>query len=75
MEFIELIQAKYVVGAIAYSALGTVILVLAFVILDLLTPKVSVWRELVEKQNLAFAVFLGAVAIGISIIISAAIQG
>jgi uncharacterized membrane protein YjfL (UPF0719 family) len=36
---------------------------------------VQVWKEICEKQNMALAVFLGSVAIGIAIIIASAIHG
>ena len=49
--------------------------VVSFVVLDLVTPKVAVWKEICEKQNLALAIFLGAIAIGMAIIIASAIHG
>jgi uncharacterized membrane protein YjfL (UPF0719 family) len=70
-----LIDLKFVVASLVYSGLGLVVFVVAFVLLDLLTPKVQVWKEICEKQNMALAVFLGSVAIGIAIIIASAIHG
>ena len=70
-----LIDLKFVVASLVYSGLGLVVFVVAFVLLDLLTPKVQVWKEISEKQNMALAVFLGSVAIGIAIIIASAIHG
>jgi uncharacterized membrane protein YjfL (UPF0719 family) len=70
-----LIDLKFVVASLVYSGLGLVVFVVAFVLLDLLTPKVHVWKEICEKQNMALAVFLGSVAIGIAIIIASAIHG
>ncbi|MCW0183070.1 MAG: DUF350 domain-containing protein [Zavarzinia sp.] len=75
MDILELIQLKYVVGAIVYSAIGIAIFAAGFVLLDLLTPRVGVWRELVEKQNVAMGIFLGAIALGIAIIVAASIHG
>lgn len=75
MEFAEMIQMKYVVAALLYSVLGMAILVLSFILLDFLTPKVGVWKELVEKQNIAVAIFLGAIVLGIATIIASAIHG
>jgi uncharacterized membrane protein YjfL (UPF0719 family) len=57
-----------------YSALGIVMLVLAFVVIDKLTPG-SLWQEIMERQNRALAVLAGCMAIGISIIIAAAVVG
>ena len=70
-----LIDLKFVVASLVYSGLGLVVFVVAFVLLDLLTPKVQVWKEICEKQNMALAVFLGSVAIGIALIIASAIHG
>ena len=70
-----LIDLKFVVASLVYSGLGLVVFVVAFVLLDLLTPKVQVWKEICEKQNMALAVFMGSVAIGIAIIIASAIHG
>jgi putative membrane protein len=75
MAITDMIEMKYVVASLLYSAIGLTIFVVTFVVLDLLTPKVSVWRELVEKQNIALAIFLGAVVYGIATIIASAIHG
>ena len=66
---------EFVHGVLAsalYSALGIVMLVLAFVVIDKLTPG-SLWQEIMERQNRALAILAGAMAIGISIIIAAAV--
>ena len=70
-----LIHTKHVVAALLYSGMGVVIFAASFILLDVLTPKVSIWRELVEKQNVAIAIFLGAMVYGIATIVAAAIQG
>ena len=59
-------------AALVYALLGIVIFVLSFVILDRLTPG-SLWKEIMDEHNTALAVLSGAIAIGISIIIAAAI--
>jgi putative membrane protein len=75
MEVNELIQIKYVVSALLYSGLGIVVLIVSFVLLDAITPKVSIWKELIEKQNIAIAIFLGSIAYGVATIIASAIHG
>ncbi|MGJ4857114.1 DUF350 domain-containing protein [Labrys sp. KB_33_2] len=75
MDVSGLIELKYVVASLVYSGIGLVVFVIAFWLLDLLTPKVQVWKELCEKRNTALAIFLGAVALGIAIIIASAIHG
>jgi uncharacterized membrane protein YjfL (UPF0719 family) len=63
-----------IVNSIVYSAIGTVIYVIAFFVLDKVTPY-DLWREINEKQNTALGVLVGAAAIGLALIISAAIRG
>jgi uncharacterized membrane protein YjfL (UPF0719 family) len=63
---------QHLVAALIYALLGIVILVLSFVILDWLTPG-SLWKQIMDEKNTALAVLAGAIAIGISIIIAAAI--
>ena len=59
--------------SILYAILGVVIFCITFVIVDKLTP-FHLWKELVEKQNTAIAVVVGFVALGICIIVAAAIH-
>ena len=63
---------QHLLAALVYALLGIVIFVLAFVVLDKLTPG-SLWKEIIDEHNTALAVLSGAIAIGISIIIAAAI--
>ncbi|NIJ19194.1 uncharacterized membrane protein YjfL (UPF0719 family) [Sphingomonas naasensis] len=63
-----------VLSTLLYSAIGIVVFVVGFVILDLLTPG-KLWEEIEQKQNVAVAIFAGAVAIGLAIIVAAAIHG
>jgi uncharacterized membrane protein YjfL (UPF0719 family) len=60
-------------AALIYAAIGLVIFALAFVVVDRLTPY-QLWREIVDEKNVALAVVVGAVAIGISIIVASAIR-
>jgi putative membrane protein len=64
-----------VLNAVIFSSIGLAIFVVGFVILDLLTPQVHVWNQLCRDKNVALAIFLGAVVIGIAMIISAAVRG
>jgi putative membrane protein len=62
-------------SALLFSLVGLVAFGVAFWVFDIITPKVSVWKEIVEKQNTAVALFLAAMIIGMAMIISAAIHG
>lgn len=60
-------------AALIYAAIGLVIFAAAFVVVDRLTPY-SLWRELIDEHNTALAIVVGAVAIGISLIVASAIR-
>lgn len=62
-------------GALLFSGIGLAIYVIGFVLLDLLTPKVQVWHQICEEKNVALAIFLGSIVLGIAIIISSAVRG
>lgn len=62
-------------NSLIFSVIGIVVLVLAFVFVDILTPRYKLLVEVAEKNNLPLAVLLGAYLIGVAIIISAAVHG
>ena len=68
MEFVLNIRA-----ALVFAVIGIVVFVGAFVVIDKLTPY-DLWKEIVEEKNLALAVLVGAMSIGICIIIAAAVH-
>jgi uncharacterized membrane protein YjfL (UPF0719 family) len=61
-------------GSILYAFIGVMVFWISFVIIDKLTPY-KLWEELVEKQNMALAIVVGAMALGLSIIVAAAVVG
>ena len=61
-------------STIIFVALGLIVFVVAFLIVVLVAP-FSVKKEIEEDQNISLAIIIGAVIIGIAMIISAAIQG
>lgn len=60
-------------NALIYSVLGVVILIVSFVIWDKMTPY-NLWKEIVEEQNSALAIFAGLMALGIAIIVASAVH-
>ena len=75
MEIDTAINWHNVLSALVFSGIGLAVYTLGFIILSLLTPKVHIWREINEEKNVAIAIFLGSIALGIAIIISAAVRG
>lgn len=71
----NIVNMHYVINAIVFSVLGLLVFVIGFVLLDILTPRVSIWKELVEKQNIAVAIFLAGVVFSVATIIASSIHG
>jgi uncharacterized membrane protein YjfL (UPF0719 family) len=69
-----LISLKYVVNSVVFSLLGLGILWFAFWLFDKLTPG-ELWKEIIEEHNVALAIVVGSMTIGISIIVGMAIHG
>ena len=67
------VQLTNVVNAILYAAIGIVIFAGAFLVLDKITPY-NLWKEIVQEHNLALAILLGAMSLGICVIIAAAVH-
>ncbi|CAA9331873.1 MAG: hypothetical protein AVDCRST_MAG68-2554 [uncultured Gemmatimonadetes bacterium] len=66
--------ANDILAVVIYSLLGIVILAVALVVVDRMTPG-TLWKELIEEHNTALAIVMGAVVIAFAIVISAAIVG
>ena len=60
-------------NSVLFAFLGVILFVAAFVLIDKVTPY-HLWRELVEKQNTALAIVVGFTALGICVIVAAAIH-
>ena len=63
----------YLLNAVVYAFLGIVIFAVAFWIVDRMTPY-HLWNEIVHEKNTALAILVGAMSIGMCIIIAAAVH-
>ena len=63
----------YLLNALVYAILGILIFVGAFALIDKMTPY-DLWAEIVEKNNVALAIMVGAMSIGMCVIIAAAVH-
>ena len=70
----QIINFKYVLNAVLFSTIGLIVLAVAFVVFDKLTP-VHLWKEIVEEHNVALAITVGAMTLAIAQIISSSIHG
>ena len=66
-------QVGYVVNALVFALLGIIIFVTSFAVVDKLTPY-DLWKQIVEEKNVALAVLVGAMSIGMCIIIASAVH-
>ncbi|HEY2574636.1 MAG TPA: DUF350 domain-containing protein [Verrucomicrobiaceae bacterium] len=62
------------VSSLLYSIVGVIVFVVSFKVVDWITPY-DLWKELIEKKNQPLAIVVGAVGLGICIIIAAAMHG
>ena len=62
-----------IVGSLVFGLLGMVLLLLGYWLFDLITPRIDVQKELKEK-NLAVAVVIGALLLGIAYITAHVVQ-
>ena len=60
-------------NALIYALLGLAIFLFAFMIIDKMTPY-HLWNEIVHEKNVALAVLIGAISLGMCIIIAAAVH-
>ena len=63
-----------VLNSLVYAVLGFVVFCLGIVLIDKLTPY-NLWEELVKEKNVALAIVVGCVSIGLCLIIAAAVHG
>lgn len=66
--------ASLVLQTLVFAIIGVLIFALAFWIIVKTTP-FSVRKEIEEDHNVAIAIVIGAVILGIALVIAAAIQG
>ncbi len=70
----DILSLKYVYASVIYSLIGIFILVISFVILEKVTPE-NIYKEIVQKGNIALAIIAASFIIAVAIIISSAIHG
>lgn len=69
----EQLKLGGLVSSMVYSLLGVFLFWISFLVIDKLTPY-SLWSELVERQNVALGILVGAIALGICIIVASAMH-
>ncbi|MFZ2308893.1 MAG: DUF350 domain-containing protein [Rhodoferax sp.] len=70
---IEMIKPAVVLSSLVFALMGVIVFWLCFIIIDKITPY-DLWGEIVEKQNMALALVVAAMSLGICLIVAAAIH-
>ncbi|MEO7742513.1 MAG: DUF350 domain-containing protein [Usitatibacter sp.] len=70
---IEYLKPAALIGSVIYSVIGVVLVIVAFVIVDKITPY-DLWKELIENRNQPLATVVAAFCIAIAIIVAASIH-
>jgi putative membrane protein len=70
---IEWLKPAVILGSLVYALIGVAVFWLCFLVIDKVTPY-DLWNEIVEKKNVALAMVVAAMCLGISIIVAAAIH-
>ncbi len=71
---IEWLRPGVFLGSMLFALMGVGVFWLCFVLIDRLTPY-DLWAEIVEKENVALAIVVGAMCIAIGLIVAAAVAG
>jgi uncharacterized membrane protein YjfL (UPF0719 family) len=69
----EYIKLEVLFNSLIYYLLGVAVFWLSFLVIDKMTPY-HLWQEINEKQNMALAIVVGAMCLGIAVIVAAAIH-
>lgn len=70
----EILNPVYLVNSLVYSLLGVFVFWVCFLVIDRLTPY-NLWKEIVEEKNVSLAIVVGAMCLGIALIVASAIHG
>ncbi len=70
---LEQIKLGALISSLFYSFIGVFIFWICFLLIDKLTPY-NLWKELIDEHNVALAILLAGIALGICVIVAAAIH-
>ena len=68
------VNLNYIVNSVVFSVLGLLVFAVGFWVFDRFTPY-NLWKEINQDKNVALAIVVGSISIGICIIIASAIHG
>ena len=65
---------QHLLAAVIFSIIGVIVFFLSLLLMEKLTP-FSIIKEIGEEHNIAMAIIIGAIVVGIALIIAAAVLG
>lgn len=68
------VLGQHLLAAIIFSIVGVVVFFASLLLMEKLTP-FSIIKEIGEEHNMAVAIIVGAIVLGIAMIIAAAVLG
>ena len=69
----DFVNPQFVINSLIFSLLGIMVFWISFIIIDKITPY-DLWKEIIEKQNLALAIVVGAMCLAIGMIVAASVH-
>lgn len=70
----DIINPGYLLNSLLYSLIGVALFWISFIVIDKLTPY-DLWKEIVEEKNVSLAIVVGAMCLGVALIVASAIHG
>mgnify|MGYP001577116013 FL=1 len=69
----DFVNPQFLVNSLIFSILGVMVFWLSFIIIDKITPY-DLWKEIIEKQNLALSIVVAAMCLGIAMIVASSVH-
>ena len=69
----DYVNPQFLVNSLVFSILGVMVFWLSFIIIDKITPY-DLWKEIIEKQNLALSIVVAAMCLGIAMIVASSVH-
>ena len=63
-----------VIAAVLYGLLGLGLVLLGFKLFDWITPRMNIEKELAEKNNIAVAIVVGSIIIGVCYLVASVVH-
>lgn len=67
-------MSQAIINSLVFSLLGIGVLLIVFFLLEILTPRHNLRKEIMENKNVALAILAGFLMLSVSIFIASAIH-